>query len=105
EWGKHPKIANSSDEYAIPLTENIHPIYHTFQDTILLIHKGVKTVSSTVGHQLMNNHSFAKQRIDEAQNNMSKILNIFKTDDVFAFGKLVEQEALMLHAMMMTSNP
>ena len=40
-----------------------------------------------------------------ANNNISKLMNILKSGDLNEFCKLVESEALMLHALMMSSNP
>ncbi len=104
-WGKSEFIVGSSDLYAIPLESDIHPVFKTFNDTILLIHEGTKSVSSTVGHQLMNNHPYAQLRFDEAKQNIKKLLDILKTGELEAFGQLVEHEALSLHAMMMLSDP
>lgn len=104
-WGKSEFIENSSDLYASPLNSEIHSVFKTFHDTILLIHEGEKSVSSTVGHQLMNNHPYAEIRFQEAKQNISKLIGILKTGDLAAFGALVEHEALTLHAMMMMSDP
>ena len=104
-WGKSDYIINSSDLYAIPIRHEIHPVFTSFHDTILLIHEGAKSVSSTVGHQLMNNHPYAELRFEEAKKNIKKLLDILVNGDLEAFGKLVEHEALSLHAMMMLSDP
>lgn len=104
-WGKSDFIENSSDLYATPLKNKIHPVFKTFHDAILLIHEGEKSVSSTVGHQLMNNHPYSELRFQEAKNNISKLIEILVSGDLKAFGKLVEHEALSLHAMMMLSDP
>ena len=60
-WGKNETIKTSSDLFGVAFN-NIHPNFHNFQDTILLVDKGEKQVSSTVGHNLMHNHPFAEQR-------------------------------------------
>lgn len=104
-WGENDFVENSSDLYATPLNSEIHPVFKTFNDTILLIHEGSKTVSSTVGHNLMNNHPYAETRFKEAFNNIKKLVDILASGDLEAFGKLVEHEALTLHAMMMASDP
>ncbi|WP_313581262.1 diphosphomevalonate decarboxylase [Chishuiella sp.] len=106
EWGENNFIKGSSDLYGTkyPDTE-IHEVFKTFHDTILLIHEGQKSVSSTVGHNLMNNHPYAEHRFVEANENLEKLIPILKNGDVKAFGELVEHEALTLHAMMMMSNP
>lgn len=104
-WGRHAEIINSSDEYATPYPFEVHPVFETFNDTILLIHEGQKNISSTVGHSLMNTHPFAQQRFEEARVNLSKLVSVFRSGDLEEFGQIVEQEALMLHALMMCSEP
>ncbi len=104
-WGKHPEIEGSSDVFGVPFPYKIHPIFNNYQDTILLVDKGEKVVSSTVGHNLMIGHPFAEQRFVQANENLSKLSKILQNGDVKAFINLVESEALTLHGMMLTSNP
>lgn len=104
-WGKHMLIDGSSDNYATPLKSKVHPVFENFQDTILLVDKGEKQVSSTVGHGLMDGHPYAAKRFEQASDNLSKMKAILSSGHLEAFGNLVESEALTLHAMMMTSNP
>lgn len=104
-WGTHQDISNSSDLYGTKFTGDIHPVYHNFQDTILLVDKGEKQVSSTVGHDLMHQHPFAAQRFEQAHTNLKALKGHLQTGDLNAFISLVESEALTLHAMMMTSQP
>jgi len=102
-WGKS-SIENSSDEFALPL-QNTHSVFKDFQDTILLIERGQKEVSSTVGHGLMHNNPFAQNRFEQAKENTTKLNEILQSGNLDEFGALVESEALTLHAMMMTSTP
>lgn len=104
-WGAHDQIAGSSDLYGVPFSEEIHPIFQNYQDTILLVDKGEKQVSSTVGHNLMHNHPYAEQRFSQANENINKLKKILINGDMKSFIGLVESEALTLHAMMLTSNP
>ena len=76
-----------------------------FNDYVLLIHEGQKSVSSTVGHGLMNTNPYAERRFQEARENFVPMKEILKLGDLQAFMKLVEHEALTLHAMMMMSDP
>jgi diphosphomevalonate decarboxylase len=104
-WGEHPEIEGSSDLFGVQFPHKVHSVFKNYQDVILLVDKGEKQVSSTVGHKLMINHPFAENRFKQANENlgiMSKILQEGTTAD---FINLVESEALTLHAMMMTSNP
>ncbi|NNJ55132.1 MAG: diphosphomevalonate decarboxylase [Bacteroidia bacterium] len=103
-WGKHQDFEGSSNEFAIPYSD-IHPVFNDFCDTILLVHKGQKTVSSTVGHNLINDHPFASERFNQAQENMTKLKPILKSGNLDEFIQLVESEALTLHSLMMSSNP
>lgn len=103
-WGKHEKLQYTSDLYAIEYQE-IHDVFKDFQDTILLIDKGQKKVSSTIGHDLMTNHPYAKQRFLQAQENIISMISILKSGNLDEFIAKTESEALTLHGMMMTSNP
>ncbi len=105
EWGKHKDLSDSSDLVGLPYAGKVHEVFQGYQDTILLVHKGEKTVSSTAGHDLMNNHPFAKPRFAQAHKNLSRLLSVFETGDLQEFIEIVESEALTLHAMMMTSVP
>jgi len=104
-WGAHKDTANSSNFYGVDQTQLLHPVFQDFQDTILLVDKGEKVVSSSVGHDLMNDHAFAKARFEQAQKNLTTIKKALQEGDLDTFIKITESEALTLHAMMMTSHP
>lgn len=104
-WGAHDEIEGSSDLYGVEFKDAIHTNFKNYQDTILLVDKGEKQISSTLGHDLMHNHPFAENRFQQAEENISKMISILKLGDLKVFVNLVESEALTLHAMMMTSNP
>ena len=103
-WGNHAGISGSSDLFGVEFSA-IHSNFKNYQDTILLVDKGEKQVSSTVGHDLMHNHPFAERRFTQAHENLSKIKAILTDGNIEEFIKIVESEALTLHAMMMTSMP
>ena len=104
-WGTNETQNTSSDLYATPFGESLHPVFKTYQDTILLIDKDTKQVSSTTGHDLMHAHPFAENRFLQATNHLSSLLSIMKSGELDDFIRIVELEALSLHAMMMTSSP
>ncbi|MCT4581365.1 MAG: diphosphomevalonate decarboxylase [Flavobacteriales bacterium] len=103
-WGENKSFRGSSDLVAVPF-DGAHEVFKDFQDTILLVDKGQKVVSSTVGHDLMHGHPFSAQRFSQAHENMEQLKLALKEGDLKTFTQLVESEALTLHAMMMTSNP
>ena len=104
-WGTHANIEGSSDLVGIKYPYEVHQNFKNYRDTILLVDKGEKQVSSTVGHNLMHNHPFAEQRFQQAHSNMDALILIFKSGDLDAFISIVEREALTLHSMMMSSDP
>lgn len=104
-WGKHSEIEGSSNVFGVKYPFKVHNNFKNYQDTILLVDKGEKQVSSTVGHNLMYGHPFAQERFKQADKNLSQLITILKTGDLDSFIKIVESEALTLHAMMLTSMP
>ena len=104
-WGKHEGLTGGSDLFGTAYAGPVHELFTDYQDTILLVHKGKKTVSSTAGHALMEGHTFAGQRFKQAHSNLSQLMEVFEKGDLERFVQIVESEALSLHAMMMTSLP
>jgi len=104
-WGDHVNIAESSNLYGVEYSNEVHEVFENYQDTILLVDKGEKKVSSSLGHNLMHNHPFAEERFKQAHKNLDALKDIFNTGDLNNFIEIVESEALTLHAMMMSSNP
>lgn len=104
-WGQTESITDSNDLYGVKYPYEVHNNFKQYQDTILLVDKGEKQVSSTVGHNLMHGHPFAKNRFNQAHENIAKLKTILEQGDIEAFISLIESEALTLHAMMMTSMP
>lgn len=102
-WGATDRVKESSDEYAVNIDNQIHSAFKNFSDTILIIEKGKKAVSSTGGHALLKNHPFASKRYRIANENIGYLMDIMQAGDLDAFIDLVESEALMLHALMMSS--
>jgi len=104
-WGNQKNITGSTDLFGVEFPHEIHENFKNYQDTILLVDKGEKQVSSTVGHDLMHNHPYAERRFAQAHENLDQLIAIFESGNLEEFIKVVESEALTLHAMMMTSMP
>jgi diphosphomevalonate decarboxylase len=104
-WGENKSITGSSDLFGVPFSAIIHNNFKNYQDTILLVDKGEKQVSSTLGHDLMHNHPFAERRFEQAHENLAQLKTVLENGNIEEFIAIVESEALTLHAMMMTSMP
>lgn len=103
-WGQHPQFSAGRDEYAIEYSD-YHPLFQGLKDAILIVSAGEKAVSSREGHRLMDRHFYAEVRFQSAQKNLSSLSVALKLGDFPTFGELIEQEAMELHGLMMTSRP
>jgi len=103
-WGKTKDLNNSADEYATGIESVVHKNFKNVKDTVLIVSSRPKSVSSTAGHGLMAYHDFREARIEQAGNNITSILKILKEGDWESFIEIVEQEALTLHGLMMSSS-
>ena len=103
-WGHIESISGSSQDYAVEL-DDIHPLFHGFHDDILIVSKEEKSVSSSAGHQLMDDNVYAASRYQQAKDRTALLYAALKSGDVETVGKIAEDEALTLHALMMCSEP
>ncbi len=104
-WGATPYYEGSSDEYAISLENDLHPIFKTYRDAILIVSGETKAVSSRAGHALMEGNPYATARYAQANENIKDLLAALESGDLDTFIKITESEALQLHALMMCSEP
>ncbi|MDT0641273.1 diphosphomevalonate decarboxylase [Zunongwangia sp. F363] len=104
-WGEHEEIKGSSELFGVSYPDEVHENFRNYQDTILLVDKGKKEVSSSVGHDLMHGHPFAEARFKQAGANLANLIPVFAEGNLEKFMEIVENEALSLHAMMMSSRP
>ena len=104
-WGETSAIIGSSNNYAVPFATEMHDIYKNFHDDILIASQSEKSVSSRAGHALMEGNAYAAPRYQQANERMQRLVEVLKNGDIETFGTIAENEALTLHALMMTSNP
>lgn len=101
-WG-HDETLESSDDFAVEFRS--HDSFSNLRDAILIVDSKPKKVSSSLGHDKMNNHPFASARFDQAKINLRNIVKSMNVGDWKSFGEILEEEALTLHALMMSSSP
>lgn len=104
-WGESGEVEGSSDLFAIPFEMELHELFKTYHDDILIVSKREKNVSSRIGHALMDDNIYAENRYQQARRRFHRLLIALKNGDVATFGHIAESEALTLHALMMTSTP
>ncbi|MBC97053.1 MAG: diphosphomevalonate decarboxylase [Halobacteriovoraceae bacterium] len=91
------------DLFASPV--EVHPDLENLYDTIVIVDSGEKKVSSRAGHGLMKDHPYAHSRFIQANQNWNYVYQWLKEGQWDYLGAVIEEEALALHAMMMTSRP
>ncbi|HHG83747.1 MAG TPA: diphosphomevalonate decarboxylase [Bacteroidetes bacterium] len=104
-WGQSSEVADSSDLYAVPVGEQMHEIFQSFHDDILIAGSEPKEVSSSAGHHLMEGNPYADARYADARRRLLRLLGAMRQGDLVEFGKICEAEALALHGLMLCSNP
>ncbi len=104
-WGETPAFHDASQQFATGIQNTVHPVFLTLQDSILIVDAQAKSVSSSQGHALMNHHPFREQRVIQAHQNIEILTRALAQGDLQSFIEVTEQEALTLHALMMSSKP
>lgn len=104
-WGAQKDFPQYNDNYAVPVTTNIHPVFDNYHDSILIVSGETKKVGSSAGHKLMEGHAFAQARYEQANRNLVLLHQVLESGDLDQFIEIVENEALSLHGLMMSSNP
>ncbi|MBN1562378.1 MAG: diphosphomevalonate decarboxylase [Anaerolineae bacterium] len=99
EW----HAADTSEE---SFAEQIAPPDHwDLCDLIAIVQTEHKVVDSSKGHELVDPSPFAAARLAAATRGLSVIRKALMARDFVAFGEEVEQEAIRMHAVAMTSQP
>lgn len=103
-WGEIASCEASSNLYAQPYPFTVHPDFENFHDTILIVSSAKKSLSSSMGHGLMRTHPYAFARYDQARDHAIELMESIQTGDMDKFIQITENEALSLHALIMSSN-
>jgi diphosphomevalonate decarboxylase len=94
-----------SGSYALEQS-SVSALFQSICDCILIVDESQKSVSSSMGHESMQDHFFKPGRIAQANAHFQELKHILRGEDFHSFARLVESEALSLHALMMSArNP
>lgn len=102
EWASPQE---GSEDYAKPLTSEVDENLEFLYDTILITSTSPKKVTSSGGHALMDNHPYKEARIEQAKTNFNSLKQTLREGNFKKLAEIVENEALSLHALMLSSNP
>jgi diphosphomevalonate decarboxylase len=96
------KGKDNKSSYAVSIAR---PEFWDIRDVVAIVSKKGKKVGSTEGHELATTSPYFKTRIKNMQKKIRDIKNALLNKDFKTFGTLVEEEAVDLHVMAMTSHP
>lgn len=102
QWGQMEGFKDSSNDFGV-ISEN-HPSLNNLCDSILIVSKNPKKISSSEGHRLMQQNPYSPIRYERAKNKAIDMLDFLKSGDFSKIGEMIEQEALELHALMLTGD-
>ena len=72
---------------------------------LALVFSLLKFVQVLKSLRLMNKNPFSNQRYEIARKNVINLMEILKSGDLDGFISITESDALMIHSLMLTSNP
>ena len=104
-WGEISGIENSSDDYAIALSDSVHKKFNKYYDSILVVDSGVKQVTSSQGHAKMESNPYKEVKYETASKNALALINALKTGDEKLLRNIIEYEAARLHSMFLLADP
>jgi diphosphomevalonate decarboxylase len=104
-WGRHEAVPWSENEFAVTLNDRVHKVFREMKDSIIIVDDAPKKVSSSTGHTLMDTNPWAAIRYGQARKDAGRMMRVLESGDLEEFVNIVEKEALILHALMMTSEP
>jgi len=88
--------------YAVQLFDENH---WQLYDLVCVVDPLKKKVSSSKGHENTTSSPFMKARLDELPARIAALKQVLKEKDLQHLGELIEEDALSMHAVMMTQKP
>lgn len=104
-WGKIASIDKSSDDFATPFSMQNENRMNMLRDAILIVGSEEKYFSSSSGHAAMADHPYREGRRAQAKRNLELITQAIQNKDFKLVAKISENEALSLHALLLSSAP
>lgn len=104
-WGENSILNAANDEYAVPFHLKPDSYFMGLCDSILIVDEGQKSMSSSQGHGQMEDHPFAGARFRQAEKNLNQLIYALNTENIELFASVIENDALSMHALMMSSSP
>jgi diphosphomevalonate decarboxylase len=102
EWPVTTANGSDDESYARQIADAEH---WDLRNVIAVVEIGPKTVSSIEGHKLATTSPYYTQRLELIPGRVEKVRKAIRERDLDALGPLIEEEAIDLHLITMTSHP
>lgn len=79
--------------------------YWDIVDVVAIVSREKKETSSTEGQKFASTSPFFQTRLNKIDEKIKRFKKTLETKNFTEFGKIIEEEALELHAIMLTSTP
>jgi diphosphomevalonate decarboxylase len=99
EWKKG---ATTNNSYAVKIAK---PFFWDLRDIVTIVSSEKKEKSSTEGHSIATTSPYFEKRQKELVGRTKNLKKAFFAKDFDTFGRLLEEEAIDLHLIAMTSKP
>jgi diphosphomevalonate decarboxylase len=81
------------------------PDFWDLRDIVVIVDQAEKKIGSTEGHELATSSPYLETRVERLKDKVLKIKKAFLKKDFSTFGQILEEEAVDLHLMAMSSKP
>lgn len=103
-WGRSMLFPQGNQVMAVAFT-SVKGSFRNLKDSIVLVDANEKPVSSSEGHSRFERHPYREGRIAQVAQTIQRLKTSLEQEDWPLFEQTVEQEALSLHALMMSAEP
>lgn len=102
EWAANAGNGSDEESYARQIADADH---WDLRDVIAVVEIGPKTVSSIEGHRLATTSPYYTKRLELVPGRVEKVRKAIRERDLDALGPVIEEEAIDLHLITMSSHP
>ena len=102
EWTAPKTEGGDDDSYARQIADADH---WDLRNVIAVVEIGPKTISSLEGHRLATTSPYYTKRLELVPDRLDRVRKAIRERDLDALGPLIEEEAIDLHLITMSSHP
>jgi len=102
EWAANAGNGSDEESYARQIADAEH---WDLRNVIAVVEIGPKTISSIEGHRLATTSPYYTKRLELVPDRVERVRKAIRERDLGALGPVIEEEAIDLHLITMSSHP